>query len=278
MKDFRDIQDKLLDTDELMKRGSAAILNSMGKITALVAAVITLAATFTDISFLWIFSEDFASSLLLILTSGYIIYFSLEDAGERSGETTEEYRAAKARYDKERARICGEDIEALREYCREYALAECIARQNAALLSWGLSREMLDAYKSGKETDKKYRHRLARIAKIKPAELTPKILLSRDRGRERCELENPERHKLPTLIMKLIPSTLCTFVTVSVILSTKEGLSGADVLSALLRLSALPMLGFRGYSEGYTYTKHSMSLWLETKANIIEGFAATKGG
>ena len=91
MKDFTDISDKLLDTDELIKHGSETFINNVGKIIAVIAALISIAATFTDISFTPIFSISFASSLLLILSMGYIIYFSLEEAGEVSGKNTEEY-------------------------------------------------------------------------------------------------------------------------------------------------------------------------------------------
>ena len=61
-------------------------------------------------------------------------------------------------------------------------------------------------------------------------------------------------------------------LTVSVALSTKDGLTAADILGGILKLSALPMIGFKGYSAGYNYSKHLASAWLETKAEIIEGF------
>ena len=61
-------------------------------------------------------------------------------------------------------------------------------------------------------------------------------------------------------------------VTVSVMLTAKEGLTGADVLNGILKLSALPMIGFKGYSQGYSYAKHTLTLWTETKANILEAF------
>ena len=61
-------------------------------------------------------------------------------------------------------------------------------------------------------------------------------------------------------------------ITLSVMLSAKEGLTATDVLNGLLKLSALPLIGFKGYSAGYSYVKHNISLFLETKANILESF------
>ena len=272
MKDFTDISDKLLDTDELIKHGSETFINNVGKIIAVIAALISIAATFTDISFTPIFSISFASSLLLILSMGYIIYFSLEEAGEVSGKNTEEYKAALSRYVAARERIRGEDIEDLREFCRAYAEDERVARQNGALTSLGLSRSDLDRYLSGESLPRGQKRQLKKIASIKLSPLTPKILLAREKPERYSELENPERKKLSRLSVKLIPTTVSAFVTVSVVLTANTGMGGADILSAILRLSTLPVLAFRGFSEGYTYAKHSLSLWLETKANVLSAF------
>ena len=91
------------------------------------------------------------------------------------------------------------------------------------------------------------------------------------------ELENPESRKLVSLFLRLIPSALCTLITVSVILTAKDGLTVTDVLNGILKLSALPVAAFRGYSQGYTYAKHSLSLWLDTKSGILEGYLNKRG-
>ncbi len=268
--------DTILDTGELMRRGGNAILNNMGKVIAAVVAIITVAATFTDISFGGIFTKDFTSSVLLILTSGYIIYFSLEDAGERSGEGTAEYIAARERYNAARNAISGRDVEVLRSFLREYSERELESRRRAALLQAGLGDEMLKRYRNGERLPISTALVLRRIERMRPHKLTPRMLLERQRPSGTSELEAPGIRKTVTLILKLIPSTVCTFITLSVVLSAREGLGAADVLSSLLRLSALPMLAFKGYSEGYCYTKHSASMWLETKAGILESFCESR--
>ena len=264
-------EDSILDTREISKKSAEALISNAGKIIALLAAAITVAITFTDISFENVMSESFTSSLALIITSSYIIYFSLEEAGERWGMETEEFLSARLRYDSLRERITGDMIGNLRDFCYRYSAREVEFRQSLALLSSGLCKEDLENYRIGVFCPENER-RLKKISEIKPITITPKMLLCRERRQVRSELENPEKRKLITLILKLIPSTLCMTVTVSVILTAKDGLSATDIITGLLKLSSLPLIGFKGYSTGYSYSKHSLSLWLETKANILAAF------
>ena len=117
MKDFSQIEDSILDSGEIVKKAGRALIENMGKIIALAVSLIMIAVTFTDISFSSVFTESFASSLLLLLTSSYIIYFSLEDAGEKCAENTEEYKKATERYDSLRQKVSGNDIADLRVFC-----------------------------------------------------------------------------------------------------------------------------------------------------------------
>ena len=103
--DLRNFEDGILDSGQIIRRAGHVILGNAGKIIAALVALIMLAVTFTDITFTGIFTESFASSLLLLITSSYVIYFSLEDSGEKYGMETEEYRAASERYDKLRGRF-----------------------------------------------------------------------------------------------------------------------------------------------------------------------------
>ena len=270
--DLRNFEDGILDSGQIIRRAGHVILGNAGKIIAALVALIMLAVTFTDITFTGIFTESFASSLLLLITSSYVIYFSLEDSGEKYGMETEEYRAASERYDKLRGKISGEKIEPLRTFCSEYSKKELSFRKKNALISHGLADSDLEAYLEGRITDRKNSAVLRKISRIKPVSISPKTLLQRERFSSKSELENPEKRKLAILLLKLIPSTVCMAVTVSVMLTAKEGLTGADVLNGLLKLSALPMIGFKGYCAGYSYSKNTLSLWLETKSNILEAF------
>ena len=272
MKVFDEIEDALLDTSESFKKAGVALLRNMGKIIALFVSLLMLAVTFTDITFSGFLSEKFTSSLALLITSSYIIYFSLEDAGEKCGEESEEYKRANERYNALRESVMNSDTSALRSFCIDYSKRELEYRRKNALLSRGLCEEDIIRLKNGKSFDKSTTRFLLKIDKLKPVIITPKTLICRERAGLHSELENPEKRKLITLVLKLIPSTVCMAVTLSVMLTAKEGLTGADVLNGILKLSALPMIGFKGYSAGYTYVKHKLSLFTETKSNILDEF------
>lgn len=276
MKNLNSLDDTFLDTSELLKRTGKSIICNMGKIIALFVFIIMLAVTFTDVSFGGFFTESFTSSLVLLMTSSYIIYFSLEDAGEKHGEETAEFEKASERFSALREKIGGSDVDALREFCIEYSKRDLEYRQKIALISKGLSETDVEKYEKGDALDKSTRRVLKKYVKMKPVILSPKALLSREKVTGRSELENPDKRKIPMLLLKLIPSTVCMLVTVSVMLSTKEGLTPSDILNGIIKLSALPIIGFKGYSAGYSYVKHNISLFLETKANILEEFIKTK--
>jgi hypothetical protein len=144
------------------------------------------------------------------------------------------------------------------------------------MLALEISNNDIEKYKSGTPTGRKKKRAIEKILGLKPIILTPSALLSRGKFKGRSELSNPERRKIPMLLLKILPSTLCMTVTVSVIMSFKENMTASDIVSGILKLSALPLIGFKGYSEGYSYAKNSLSLWLETKANILNKFTKQK--
>ena len=272
MRSLRDFDDALLDSAELIKKAGKSIIYNMGKIIATFVFLVMLAVTFTEVSFLGLFTESFASSLLLLITSSYVIYFSLEDSGENHGEETEEFKRANERYIAKRDLINGAKIDTLRKFCAEYSQKDLCYRRKSFLLARGLSEADVEEYSKNDGTKRYMRRTMKKYERIKPIALTPRMLLSGKSCGRRSELEDPGKRKIPMLIVKLIPSTVCMMITVSVMLSAKEGLTATDVLNGILKLSALPLIGFKGFSAGYSYVKHDVSLFLETKANILESF------
>ena len=268
--------DTLLDSEYTIRRAAISAINNIGKIIALFVSILTVAVTFTEVSFGAVLSESFASSLLLLLCSSYIIYFSLEDAGERCGEESEEYLAAKKRYSEARKKLSADMTDSFRLYLADYCRREYLARRSDAIFSLGISEEDIKKHEVGEKIDRRVRRRVKTVIKMKPIMLNPGAIISYGKPTRRSELESPESRKLLSLILRLIPSTVCMMLTVSVALSTKDGLTAADVLNGILKLSALPMIGFKGYSAGYNYSKHLFAAWLETKAEIIEGFSEGK--
>ena len=144
------------------------------------------------------------------------------------------------------------------------------------MLSRGISSSDIEKYKSNQQLPRQKRRLVKKALAIKAISLTPQALLTRERWSRKSELSNPEKSKIPMLVLKILPSTICMIVTVSVMLSLKSDMSASDVINGIFKLSALPLIGFKGYSAGYSYTKYNLSLWLETKANILSKFISER--
>ena len=112
--------------------------------------------------------------------------------------------------------------------------------------------------------------------KMKAVILTPSMLLSKERASRTSELKNPERTKLPALVLRLVPITFGMLFTTSVMLVSKDGLTASTVIESIMRLATLPIVGFKGYSVGYTYAKRTESRWLLTKTRLLKAYIARR--
>ncbi len=274
---MRDFEKKLLDSSEALKNGFTKLMKNFGQAVAFVTAAVAILVTFTEVAFSTVTFESIAPSATALLVCSYIIYFSLEEAGERLGEESEEFTMAKARHRKAVSSLSGADAVPFRQFLAQYSKSELVYRREAALLELGLSREELTDYLSMNKRQraqipKERRCGLRKIAAFKPCTLTPSSLLGTEKQSRRAELRSPEGRKLPMLILKLLPSTLCMLITVCIVLNLRENMSASDVVNGIVKLMALPLSAFKGYSAGYCYVKGSLSAWFNTKAEIIEGY------
>ncbi len=268
------LEAELLEYGGLMKRGVAAAIGNAGKIIALIAAAVSVLVIFTDVTFAGAVSGDLCSTLLLLLISSYVIYFSLEDAGERLGEESEEYRGAKEGYRAVLSRIRPDMIPALRGFCKRYAAEEARFRRESLLAAYGYTAEELSEYQNGSDVSKKARRVLKRAARIRPVALTPAMLMSPIKAKRNTALGAPRLDKAISCLTHLLPSTVCTFFTVSVILSLKPALDVAAVIDGILKLSALPVIAFKGYTAGYYHMRDSEAGYITAKTGLLEAFLA----
>lgn len=273
MKDGFDIG--IVSSGELVKKGYSFLIANVGKTVALITLAITALVSFTEISFSEFGSESFTSTLVMMLIASYVMYFSLEDAGEKLGRESEAYKNASERLTELKSKIKGSDISRLREFCLDYRNAELEYRRSNLLFSLGYTEDEYDRYVKGEKMDKKMQKDLGRVKKIRRAELDATNLISGDR-RQESELKNPESSRLFHMILKLIPSTVCTLFTISVMISVKDNLTVAGVIEALLKLSTLPVIGLKGYSGGYEYVTSREIGWMETKARLLDAFLKNK--
>ena len=257
--------------------GPGALISGIGTLVAVISTAIAVLVTFTDITFGGLGTREITTVLAVLLASAYVIYFSLEESGERRGEETEEFRTAFARHRELCARLTPEMLPALRSYLTEYTLEEAASRRRTLLMRAGFTEEDYDAYRSGKKLEWSARRVMRRAEKIEAAEISPGDLLSQGKPKNRGELYNPEPRARIKMLLNLLPTTVCMLVTVSVMLSLKESLGPAEIFEGLMKLSALPIIGARGYVCGFNYAKDVRASWLETKSRLLVGFLDKSG-
>lgn len=268
----------ILDSGDFIRRTGLALVNNAGRaITVITLAVVSL-VTFTDLTFASFAAKSFTSLVLVMLRASYLIYFSMEDTGEKAGEESEEFKKSLAAYYAAREKIAADKIQKLREFCKDYSRAELEYRRESLLMSYGedmaeFTRYLEDGCRFSKRREKIFK----KAARLRAVELSPKTLLSREHMKAKSELSNPEIFKLLRLALKLIPTTLCMLLTVSIIPSVKEDMSFSAVVEGILKLSSLPVIAFRGYSAGYFFARRSKCLWIETKTRLLEAFIKENG-
>lgn len=274
MKDRLDIS--LLDGEDIIKRSLSFIANNVGRVIAVITFLFASLILFTDVELCDFSRKDFGALLVLMLVASYIIYFSMEDAGEKLGEESEEYKKAREEYLSNLKLIKGEDICLLRDFCKRYSEDELKYRRDNILFSLGYTRSEYEAYLNGEECQKRAVRAFKKVKRQRAITITPTSLLSKEKINSKSELKSPESTKFIFMILKLIPSTLCMAVTVSIVLSAKDSLTLISVIDGLVKLCSLPIIGFRGYAHGYNYVRKSLSAWLETKSALIGAFLKEK--
>lgn len=271
-----DFEMDLLDTADIMKRGYAFLINNVGKSVALITVLVACLVTFTDIGFHDFGTAGFTSTLAMMLIGSYLMYFSLEEAGERLGEETEQFRSATEKYTAAKSKINADMTGELRQFCSDYSREELAYRRNSFLVCHSLTPDEYESYKNGSCVEKRNARIFRKADRIKAIPLTVSMLLDREKSSSKSELYNPNKAKTVRMILKLIPTTVCMLFTGSVMLSAKDGLSAGVVIESILRLATLPIVGFKGYSAGYMHAKNSRSAWIETKARLLDAFISSR--
>jgi hypothetical protein len=210
--------------------------------------------------------------MLIMLLSSYLMYFSMEETGERAGEASDAYKKALARYEELSSRVSASEIPRLREFLKKYAEDDRQYRRGICLMRYGMSYEDYERIRQSEHRTKRERKILRAAERIRPVRLLPHSLLNNELGGRKSELSSPEGPKIFAMITRLIPTTVCTVFTVSVMLTAKDELTAAVIIEGILKISALPIIGFKGYIAGYKYARGAKRSYLDTKSRIIEEF------
>ena len=111
----------LLELGGAIRKGYTSVIANAGKVIAFITLLVAVIVTFTDVAKSNHSGESFTTTLFVMLISSYLMYFSLEDTGEKEGEQTEEFKSAKDKYIIVRGKITPDSIDPLREFCLDYS-------------------------------------------------------------------------------------------------------------------------------------------------------------
>lgn len=268
-----DFELSLLNSDAILKKGYKSIINNAGRAVALITLIVAVLVTFTDVGFVGGINQNVTGTVLLMLLASYLMYFSMESAGERLGRESDEYVSALGQYNSQLEKIKPSDLYALREFCRSYSMRELDFRRESLLMKYGLTLPEYERFRGGGDAARSERRIYRRAARMKPRELTPSMLLSTD-AQSGDELKSPEKTKLFTILLRLLPVTVSVFFTGALVLGAKDGLDAMTVIESIMKLSALPIIAIKGYVAGYGYAKDKERLWLLTRAKLLAAFLA----
>ena len=267
-----DFEKSILEGGRIMQKTQSFLVENMGKTIALVTGMIAVLVSFTEIGFCDISSRDFTLNAIFMLICTYIMYFSLEDTGERTGKTSAEYVERENEFKAIQKKIDSSKIGSLRDFLKDYKMQEYRYRRENLILAYGLSVEEYENMCKLEKLTLRQRMIIRKVERLKPIDITPKTLMARSIGEGGSEIANPKSARLFKIILNLIPSTLCMLFTVSIMLSAKDNLTTSDIIDSIVKLTTLPAIALKGYCQGYSYATEALPSWLQTKTNLIEAF------
>ena len=183
-----------------------------------------------------------------------------------------EFFEAKEGYKCVISKIKPSDILPLEKFLEEKKERELNKRREAYLRSLGYTTDILtEGYQPRSKGERRARKR---AMAIRQRAMRTGMLLERDAAPGTSDLYHPTVKKLLRIIMKLLPTSACMVFTASVMLNAKGELTAGVVIESILRLSTLPIVGFRGYAFGYRYSKNTRAFGIREKTRILEAFLA----
>ena len=267
-----DFERSILDSGRIIQKTYSFLVENMGKTIALITGIIAVLVSFTEIGFCSVSTKEFTLNAIFMLICAYVMYFSLEDAGEKAGKACTEYVERENEFRAAQRKIDSGKIVKMRDFLRKYRIDEYEYRRENLILTYGMSLEEYEKMKLRKTRTPREIRIIRRVERIKPIDITPKTLLAGNFEGGGSELSNPHDARLFKIILSLVPSTICMLFTVSVMLSTKDNLTSSDVIDSIVKLTTLPTIALKGYCQGYSYATEALPIWFQTKTNLIEAF------
>ena len=244
-----------------LSKGRQKIFTHIGLWVSFLALLIATLATFTNISILSLSAETLTLTVAIYAAVTVVIFFSLAEEGEHMGRSEPAYREAEKSLDAVASRVTPAQYASLESFCRRYAKEEFGERRARLLLAHGIAHEEDTPPKSA----------VRRLKRLRPLQLNAFMLLGKAADAD-SPLRNPERKRKNGLFLRLTPSLICTCFGIGIAIGVRDTLTLSAILEGIFKLSALLIVGLRGYVQGYLFIGESEIPFIRAKARLLERF------
>ncbi len=228
---------------------------------AVLALLIAALATFTDLSLLALSAEALTLKLGIYAVATVVIFLSLEEEGECAGRTESSFSEAQSALKKAESAVTPRLYGALEDFCRKYVTEELSERRAMLLLAYGVREESELKASAARH----YR-------RLRPLPIRASMLLGKGTESDCAPLWQPARQRRLRLLKKLVPSLFCTAFGIGIAISVRDSLTASAVIEGLFKLSALLIIGLRGYTQGYLLVSEAEIPFIRAKTRLLAQF------
>lgn len=246
-----------------LSKGRQKIFAHIGFWIAALSLLVAALVTFTDISLLSISTQRFTVTMVVYATVTVLMYLSLAEEGERTGRSEKGYQEAEDALAKAANCISPASFGRLEAFCQAFVREEFSERRARLLLAYGISDE---------SSVPPATHR--RLKRLRPLQINALMLLGNTLKEGDSPLCNTEKRRRHRLLLRLMPSLLWMIFGIGIAIGAHDSLTTSAILEGIFKLSALLIIGLRGYTQGYLFISEAEIPFLRAKMQLLERFLA----
>lgn len=246
-----------------LSKGRQRLFSHIGLWVAALSLIVAALVTFTEVSLLSLSLQSLTLTVAVYAAVTVVMYLSLEEEGELAGRTESAYKEAESTLTTAAARITAAHYAPLEAFCRRYTEEELAERRARLLLTYGISDEERQALPSAARR---------RLRRLRPLQINASMLLGKAAKASDSPLCNPDRRRRTRLLTRLMPSLLCMTFGIGIAIGARDALTASAILEGIFKLSALLIVGLRGYVQGYLFVSEAEIPFIRAKARLLERF------
>lgn len=289
---------KTASQDATKEASKRSVISTVPLFIATIIVMLTVALIWTDIRIKDLLTVHFAADLLAFLLLFYMMFFTLQDFGNRGGRLDKEYAKVHERYlaEREKVRSSGAELD-LPDFCDFYATKELrdirrriLLNANIRIEEWEQEWAVLDDYAMlallprGKfmrkirsaDVSKEIYSKLIDLRKmstrkktaivraclVKPLDISPDLIMLDDgdkASRSPIAEKSIKEKQMQKDAFALARITAMMFLSISIAGEIIVDFSYATLVFGVIKLASLIVTGYQGYLIGYTiYTGYGV--------------------